>query len=167
MSAPTIDAVTPENTKVDVTTKLQDLLDAYRATDKNMYKPLASTIHHYVPFSDQMGTAEISTVGLYFMNHFGTPFDHTVDAEEYMSKAVDPIIGHDIHTTLLLLNNEYDIALQFDGRADRQQREQIIDELKDKGLGEFNHSFYTSWSEMDRHMEELNTLKEALDSALT
>ena len=151
-----------QDTEIDVIDIMDKLINTYESMNKQLYKPLASTIHNHVPFSAQLGTTEFSTVGLWFMSMFGTQYDLTVDAETYMSRAVDPILGHELHTLLLLLNNEYDIAMQFDGRFEPDARKSLKNDLVDK----YAHSVYNNWNEFDSHMKEIVTIRETLDKAL-
>ena len=156
-----IDEETNE-TEIDIVAIMDKMIHTYESMNKQLYKPLASTIHNHVPFSAQLGTTEFSTVGLWFIAMFGTQYDVTIDAETYMSRAVDPVLGHELHTLLLILNNEYDIAMQFDGRFATEQRKAIKEQLIDK----YAHSVYNTWSEFDKHMAELVTIRNAFDQAL-
>lgn len=149
-------------TDIDIVAIMDKMINTFESMDKSMYKPLASTIHNHVPFTDQLGTTEFSTVGLWFMAMFGTAFDSTVDAESYMSRAVDPVLGHELHTLLLILNNEFDIAMQFDGRFESDARKDIQTNMPNR----FEHSVYNSWAGFDNHMKELVEIRETFEHRL-
>ncbi len=149
--------------EIDVVAIMDKMIHTYQSMNRQLYKPLASTIHNHVPFSAQLGTTEFSTVGLWFIAMFGTQYDTTIDAETYMSRAVDPVLGHELHTMLLILNNEYDIAMQFDGRFETEQRKAVKTQLIEK----FAHSVYNDWNEFDKHMLELINIRNVFDEALT
>lgn len=147
---------------INVIDTLDRLINIYESIDKDLYKPLSSTIHNHVPFSAQLGITEISTVGLWFMSMFGTQPDSTIDAKTYIARAVDPTLGHELHTVLLLLNNEYDTAMRFDGRFDTNDRLHTTNKLPDR----FQYSVYNSWNDLDRHIKEIITTREHLNKVL-
>ena len=149
-------------TEIDVVAIMDKMIHTYKNMNRQLYKPLASTIHNHIPFSAQLGTTEFSTVGLWFIAMFGTQYDTTIDAETYMSRAVDPDLGHELHTMLLILNNEYEIAMQFDGRFSTEQRNTIKSQL----ITKFEHSVYSNWKEFDQHMEELTEIRNTFDRVL-
>ena len=154
---------TTENTPINLIHILDKMLDTYANMNKSIYKPLASTIHNHVPFTEQLGITEFSTVGLWFMATFGVPHNTTIDAEAYMERAVDPILGHELHALLLLLNNEFDIAMQFDGRFDTDERRKLCAQLPNR----FEYAVYNDWAGLDKHIQELQQIRDVYHNHLS